>query len=155
PPDRPHAPAGGDRLAQRLLESGRLARYGRRVDVELLERPVRVRPGAVRVVRPGRVREAAVEAQPAVVAEVDPVPGDVRVRRRGAALLVRIEARPAVARERAPELGVVVRDAVRVAGPARAQVVAGVVPDDGEMSVRRIERDLGHELAVRPRVVVY
>ena len=39
-----------------------LACHRRRVDVELLQRPVWIRCRAVRVVRPGRVRDAAAEA---------------------------------------------------------------------------------------------
>src|SRR5579862_8324033 len=49
--------------------------HGRRVHVEAAERTVRVRAGAVGVVGPRRMDDAAVEAQARVVAVVDAVVG--------------------------------------------------------------------------------
>ena len=81
-------------------------------------------PGAVGVVRPGRMSDAAEERQPAVVPVVDPVARVVGVRGPGADLDVGRERRAAVRAERAPELRVVVGDAVGVACAAGAEVGA-------------------------------
>ena len=57
-----------------------LGHYNRfRVDVQLVQVPIRVVPSAVRVVGPGRVSDPAKERQPRVVAVVDSVAGVVRV----------------------------------------------------------------------------
>src|SRR5206468_3744005 len=56
--------------------------------------------------------------------------------------------------EGAPELRVVVRHAVGVARASCAEIGARVVPDDGDLPRRRVERDPREELAVRRRVVV-
>ena len=78
----------------------------------------------------------------------------MRVRRAGADLPVGRERRAPVRAERAPELRVVVREAVRVARTASPEIRSRVVPDDREVAGRRVERDLRQELAVRGRVVV-
>src|SRR5512132_1915951 len=119
-----------------------------------MQRPVGIGAGAIGVVGPGGVRDAAVEGQAGVVAVVDRVPGGVRIRSAGADLDVGLERVTAVGAEGAPEPGVVVRQAVRVAGAARSEVVAGVIPDDGDLSAGRVARDLRQELAVHGRVVV-
>src|SRR5439155_22156746 len=129
-------------------------RDGSGVDVELVQRPVGVRTGAVRVVRPGGMSDAPVEGQADVVPVVDSVAGVVLVRRARADLQVRAEGRAAVGAECAPELGVVVRDAVGVSRPARTEIRPRIVPGDREVPRRRVSRDLGQGLTVRSVVVV-
>src|SRR5436190_16866648 len=108
----------------------------RRVEVELVQRSVRVVAGAVRVVRPGRPERTADEGSVRVVARVEEAVRVDRVRRPGADPEVRRERGTAVRRVRRPDLEVVVRNAVGVPAPAAPKVVAGVVPRDRDVTGR-------------------
>ncbi len=99
--------------------------------------------------------DPAIERQARVIAVVDPVPGIVRVGGSRADLDIRAEAGAAVGAERPPELRVIVHDPVGVARAAGTEVVAAVVPDDGEVAGGGVERDLRQELAVGGGVVVH
>src|SRR5216117_3186603 len=78
----------------------------------------------------------------------------VGVRRARADLNVAGERLP-IAAERAPELGIVVRHTVGVARASAAEVVARVVPDDGDLSGDWIERELREELTAHRAVVIH
>src|SRR4051794_4444932 len=105
----------GRRISARLGDRGE-------VDVERMQRSVGVRAGAVRVVCPGRVGDAGEERQAGVVTEVDAVLRVVGVRGALADTAVR-ERGAAVGAEAAPELGIVVGNAVDVAESTAAIVV--------------------------------
>src|SRR5262245_45268282 len=85
-----------------LLRGG----YGGRVDIQLVQRAVRVVAGAVGIIRPRRMSHPAVERQPAVVAVVDPVAREVGIGSTSTDLEVCGEAGPTVGAERSPELRV-------------------------------------------------
>src|SRR5215468_9427983 len=74
-------------------------------DVRLVQRAVGGVAGAVGVVWPRRVGDAAVERQARVVAMVDPVPGIAGAGGSGADVQAGGEAGAAVGAERPPELG--------------------------------------------------
>src|SRR5262249_42491705 len=79
----------------------------------------------------------------------------MRVRGASADLLVRREGLTTIGAERAPELGIVVGQAVGGARPAGPQICPGVVPRHCELTAGRIQRELGQELAVLGGVVVH
>src|SRR2546430_2072977 len=126
-----------------------------RVDVQPMQSPIRIGSRAIRVVGPCRVGDPTVERQTRVVAVVNSVSRIARVRRARADLGVRGKRLPAVRAECPPELSIVVRHAVSVAGSTGAKVLTGVIPHHSKVPAGRIERDLRQELAVLRVVVVH
>src|SRR5436309_12376784 len=126
----------------------------RRVDVELVQGPVRIVAGAVGVVRPDVEEAAGLEGQSLVVTVVDLVVGPVIVRDPRGDPPVGKEGGPSVLAHAAVDGDVVVGDAVRVARPVVALVVPAVVPGHREEAGGGVQGDPWIELAGRPEVVV-
>src|SRR5439155_26437333 len=118
------------------------------VDFQSMQSPVRIFSRAVQVVDPCRMSEPTLERQTRVVSVVNSVSRIVRVRRARADLGIRGKRLPAVRAECPPELSIVVRHAVSVAGSTGAKVLTGVIPHHSKVPAGRIERDLRQELAV-------
>src|SRR5438477_1697418 len=125
------------------------------VDVELVQSAVGIVAGAVGIIGPGRVGDAAVERESGVIAEINAVVGVVRVGSAGADLDVPGKRLAAIGAEGAPDLGVVIGDAIGIARPPGAEIVARVVPAHGEVAAGGVERDFGQELAVGSAVIVH
>src|SRR5207237_1246872 len=81
-----------------------------------------------------RVGDAAVERESGVIAEINAVVGVVRVGSAGADLNVPGKSLAAIGAEGAPDLGVVIGDAVGIARPPDAQLVARDVPAHVEVA---------------------
>src|SRR5882724_10468298 len=98
---------------------------------------------------------SAVERQPGVIAVVDAVVRITGVRCSGADPDVPAERLSSVGAEGTPDLGIGIGDAVSVTGPSGAQIVAGVIPDDRNISGSWIERDLREKLTIPGVIVVH
>src|SRR5438477_11568011 len=125
------------------------------VDVELVQSAVGIVAGAVGIIGPGRVGDAAVERESGVIAGINAVVGVVRVGSAGADLDVPGKGLAAIGAEGAPDLSVVIGDAIGIARPAGAEIVARVIPAHGEVATGGVERDFGQELAVGSAVIVH
>src|SRR5437870_3623578 len=130
-------------------------RHAGGVDVELVQCAIGIVAGAVGIIGPGRVGDAAVERESGVIAVVDAVVSVGRVGGSGADLNIPAESLAAIGAEGAPDLGVVIGDAVGIARPADAEIVARVIPAHGEVAAGGVERDFGQELAVGSAVIVH
>ena len=120
-----------------------------------MQRAIRVRAIAVRVVRPHRVELACERGQTNVITKVDAV-GRVRgVREPAAQAPVRRPSRATVGAEGAEVFRIVIRNHVRPARTGHAVVIAAIVKAHCHRAACGIERNIGQKLAVRGRVVVH
>src|SRR5229473_6648145 len=99
--------------------------------------------------------DTAVERQPGVVAVVNAVLRIMGIRRSGADLNVLGKSLPSIGAKSAPDLGIGIRDAVGVARPSSAEIVAGVIPDDRDIPGCGVKRNLRAELTIFGVVVVH
>jgi hypothetical protein len=120
-----------------------------------VQRAIRVRAIAVRVVRPQRVELARARVQTNVITIVDAVVRRVRVREPAAQAPVRRPSHAAVGAEGAEVFRIVIRNHVRPARTGHAVVIAAVVKAYCHRAGCRIEGDVGQKLAARGRVVVH
>ena len=125
------------------------------VKVELVQRAIRVRAIAVRVVRPHCVELAGERGQTNVITIVDAVGRVRRVREPAAQAPVRRPSRATVGAEGAEVFRIVIRNHVRPAWTGHAVVIAAIVKAHCHRAACRIERDVGQKLAVRGCVVVH
>src|SRR5690349_10036960 len=107
------------------------------------ELSVRVIPGRVRVIGRGEIQVTAVESEPAVVTVVDSTLGVVIVRSPGAQAHVLLESDPAIFAYAVVDHGVVVSDAIGISTTMISLVIATVIPGNGDIAGRPIDRDLG------------
>src|SRR5882757_8707746 len=99
--------------------------------------------------------DSAVERQSRVVTVVNAVVCIEGIRRSGADLNVLGKRLPSVGTKRAPDLRIVIGDAVGVTRPPDAKIVAGVIPDDRDIPGCGVERNLREELTIPGIVVVH
>src|SRR5438094_9118795 len=128
-----------------------------RVQVKGVQRPIRVRAIAVRVVRPNWVELGRVRVLTNVIAIVHAVTRRRRVREPAAQAHVRRPGRAAIGAEGAVVFRIVVRNHVRPAWTGHPVVIATIVKAHCYHAGCAIERNVGQELAAdRPqRIVVY
>src|SRR5882724_8986097 len=98
---------------------------------------------------------SAVERQPGVITVVNAVVRILGVRCSGADPDVTAERPPSVGTEGAPDLGIGIGDAISVTRPSSAKIVAGVIPDDRNISGSWIEGDLREKLTIPGDIVVH
>ena len=120
-----------------------------------MQRAIRVRAIAVRVVRPHRVELARERGQTNVVTKVDAVGRRRRVREPAAQAPVRRPGRATVGGEGAVVFRIVVRNHVRPAWTGHAVVIATIVKAHCHRAGCGIESNVGQKLTVRGRVVVH
>ena len=120
-----------------------------------MQRAIRVRTVAVRVIRPHRVELARERGQTNVVTKVDTVGRVRRVGESAAQTPVWRPRRAIIGGEGAVVFGVVIRDHVRPAYTGHAVVIATIVEPHCYYDGCGIESNVGQELAVRRRVVVH